>query len=271
MVVPSLFENRSFHHLTAALAAATILLATLPSRADDELAALGSLDAIRVPGLEPGARFSVEPDEPAPEPGEAVPSAPAPASDDHSLVTVSLERIDNHETVALAIPRDGLLSTPDAQAIAHFLRCRRTKKQHTINPGVLALLADVAAHWPERPIQIVSGFRARPFGVPHSRHFKGQAIDLRIPGVRTTVLRDYVWSHNHGVGVGYYQRENFVHMDWRPEAQDRAWTGADEGGPVLLNPRWARKARRSQPTQTITPETLAVPYALHRTTGAGTL
>lgn len=248
MLVPSLPENTFSQRPTATLAVIAILLATLPARADEQLALLmPSAADVRDVELDPG--FSAERFSSDREPAET--STPTPT--DPGLVKVSLVRIDNQESITLQLPADGRVGPDDARALEHFLRCRRTGKHRTIDAGVLALLADVAAHWPDRSIQIVSGFRSPPYGVPHSKHFKGHAIDLRIPGVRTTVLRDYVWRNHHGVGVGYYKRENFVHMDSRPGTVDMAWTGSEEGGPELLNPRWARKARKVPPTPTPTP------------------
>jgi hypothetical protein len=114
----------------------------------------------------------------------------------------------------------------------------------TMAPGVLALLADVAHRWPNRTIEVISGFRAPPFGAPHSKHFRGHAIDLRVKGVRTSVLRDYVWRGHTEVGVGHYPETNFVHMDWRPGEPDTAWTATDEDGTPNYHPRWAKRARQ---------------------------
>ena len=32
-------------------------------------------------------------------------------------------------------------------------------------------------------------------------------------GVRSAQVRDFIWRDHHGVGVGYYTGENFVHID----------------------------------------------------------
>jgi uncharacterized protein YcbK (DUF882 family) len=40
----------------------------------------------------------------------------------------------------------------------------------------------------------------------------GKAIDIRLPGVPLTELRDVALSLKAG-GVGYYPREQFVHID----------------------------------------------------------
>jgi uncharacterized protein YcbK (DUF882 family) len=41
---------------------------------------------------------------------------------------------------------------------------------------------------------------------------EAMAIDIRVPGVNTPVLRDAALSLHRG-GVGFYAREQFVHVD----------------------------------------------------------
>jgi uncharacterized protein YcbK (DUF882 family) len=165
---------------------------------------------------------------------------PLPAS----LVTVKLANVNTQETATFHIGREGEVTADEAAAVESFFRCRRSGRQMTMAPGVLAMLADVAQHWPKRTIEVISGFRAPPFGAPHSKHFRGHAIDLRVKGVRTSVLRDYVWRGHTQVGVGHYPETNFVHMDWRPGEPDTAWTATDEDSLPNYHPRWARRARR---------------------------
>jgi uncharacterized protein YcbK (DUF882 family) len=160
------------------------------------------------------------------------------------MVTVKLANVNTEETATFQIGREGEVTPDEAAAIETFFRCRRSGRHMTMAPGVLALLADVAHRWPNRTIEVISGFRAPPFGAPHSKHFRGHAIDLRVKGVRTSVLRDYVWRGHTQVGVGHYPETNFVHMDWRPGEPDTAWTATDEDGTPNYHPRWAKRARQ---------------------------
>jgi uncharacterized protein YcbK (DUF882 family) len=41
---------------------------------------------------------------------------------------------------------------------------------------------------------------------------QAMAIDIRVPGTKTSELRDAALSLHRG-GVGYYQRSDFVHVD----------------------------------------------------------
>jgi uncharacterized protein YcbK (DUF882 family) len=158
-------------------------------------------------------------------------------------VTVALENINTDERARFHIGVGGQLRPEEAAQVRHFFRCKRTWREKTLAPGVLALLAEVAQRWPGHTIEVISGFRAPPFGAPHSKHFVGHAIDLRVRGVRSALVRDGIWRDHHGVGVGHYPSENFVHLDWRPGEPDTAWTGAGEDGINSYSPRWAWRAR----------------------------
>ena len=160
-----------------------------------------------------------------------------------AAMTITLRNVNSEEVETFAIPPDGHADAATAMALKHFLRCRRTHREKRIAPGTLSLLVSVAQHWPGRVIEIVSGYRAPPFGKPHSKHFAGFAIDLRVEGVKTARVRDTVWREHHGVGVGHYTDEDFVHMDWRPGEGDMAWSSRKESDELNYNPRWAWNAR----------------------------
>jgi uncharacterized protein YcbK (DUF882 family) len=54
----------------------------------------------------------------------------------------------------------------------------------------------------------------------HSEHIEAKALDLRVPGVSASLLRDAALSLDAG-GVGYYPKAQFVHVDVGPVRQ---WT-----------------------------------------------
>jgi uncharacterized protein YcbK (DUF882 family) len=163
-----------------------------------------------------------------------------------ATTTLTLHNVNNDDSETFSITPDGHTDAATTAALKHFLRCRRTQREKAIATGTLSLLVSVAQHWPGRVIDIVSGFRAPPFGAPHSKHFAGHAIDLRVEGVRTATVRDFVWRGNHEVGVGLYTDEDFVHIDWRPGEADRAWSSRNESDELNYNPRWAWSARHPQ-------------------------
>jgi uncharacterized protein YcbK (DUF882 family) len=105
-----------------------------------------------------------------------------------------------------------------------FLRDHRTGEVIELDRRVFDLLHDltVAAGRPESEIDIICGYRTpwsneflrrtTPGVAEHSLHIQGEAIDVRIPGVSTSRLRDVALSLHRG-GVGYYPESRFVHVD----------------------------------------------------------
>jgi len=160
-------------------------------------------------------------------------------------VTVKLRLLNSAEINTFTLFTDGTVDLSTEPELKRAMHCRRTGRELALASGVLAMLASVAAQWPGRVIDIVSAFRSPPFGVPHSKHFIGHAIDLRVEGVKTTTLRDFIWRSRHEVGVGFYLSEDFVHMDWRPGEPDMAWSAGHEGDEADYNPRWAWTARHT--------------------------
>ena len=78
---------------------------------------------------------------------------------------------------------------------------------------------------------------ARPPSAPATRsHFAGHAIDLRVRGVRTAKVRDFVWREHHEVGVGHYAVQDFVHVDSRPGAVRHRLVGSPRGQQAAVRP-----------------------------------
>jgi uncharacterized protein YcbK (DUF882 family) len=166
--------------------------------------------------------------------------APLPTTE----LAVTLENVNTNERATFHIAPSGYVRASEAVALENFFRCRRTGKHKPIRPDTLVLLADISRKWPNRVIEVISGYRSPPFGAPHSRHFLGHAIDLRVRGVRTAKVRDYVWAQHQGVGVGHYSAGNFLHVDSRDE--DTAWSAREETADANYRPRWAKRARRAR-------------------------
>ncbi|MDB4987638.1 MAG: outer membrane protein OmpA/MotB family [Myxococcaceae bacterium] len=143
-----------------------------------------------------------------------------------------------------------------------------------LNPGLLLRLQKIAKHYPGRVIEIISGYR--PDARETSRHHHGQALDLRVAGVRRERLRDYLRTFEN-TGVGYYPNSFFVHMDVRESKGywvDRSGPGepADYGpwpshAPKRAAPKLARvdQARESVLKGALADlEALRGPLAQHR-------
>jgi uncharacterized protein YcbK (DUF882 family) len=136
----------------------------------------------------------------------------------HFFHTHTGERLD-------IVYRHGDAYDPDAlERMNHYLRDHRTGDIHDYDPRVFDLLHDltVALGRPDAEIDVICGYRTpwsneylRSHGhgvAEHSLHMQAMAIDIRIPGVPTSELRDTALSLHRG-GVGYYASSNFVHVD----------------------------------------------------------
>lgn len=114
----------------------------------------------------------------------------------------------------------------DPQGVAqlrHLLRDTRTQRSRPPPERLLWLFAEVAQHF-DAPIEIVSGFRGNARG--SSRHRTGEAIDFRVIGVDPKRVYEYCKGFPR-VGVGYYPRSQFVHLDVR----ERSYWWIDDSGP----------------------------------------
>ena len=152
---------------------------------------------------------------------------------------VALENANTKEKATFYVGAGGYVRSDQTAALEYFFRCQHTGRQGPINRRLVEILADIAEHYPGRVIEFLSGFRTAPFGAPKSRHFIGHAIDLRVRGVPSTQVRDFVWREHRGLGVGHYPAEDFVHVDTRAGEPEIAWSGRDESTRFDYNPRWA--------------------------------
>ncbi len=107
-----------------------------------------------------------------------------------------------------------------------FLRDHRTGDVHHFDPRLFDLLYDLTAslHDTDGEIDVICGYRtpwsneflrnrgAHTGVAQHSLHMQAEAIDIRLPGLATAVVRDAALKLHRG-GVGYYRSSDFVHVD----------------------------------------------------------
>jgi uncharacterized protein YcbK (DUF882 family) len=111
----------------------------------------------------------------------------------------------------------------------HFLRDHRTGDVHHYDPRLFDLLHDLTASLSDSggEIDVICGYRT-PWSneflrtrsphtgvAQHSLHMQAEAIDIRLPGIPTSELRDAALRLHRG-GVGYYRSSDFVHVDVGP-------------------------------------------------------
>ena len=111
-------------------------------------------------------------------------------------------------------------------ALDNFLRDHRTGDVRHFDPHLFDLLHDLTASLGDSggEIDVICGYRT-PWSneflrtrsphtgvAQHSLHMQAEAIDIRLPGIATSELRDAALRLHRG-GVGYYRSSDFVHVD----------------------------------------------------------
>ena len=124
---------------------------------------------------------------------------------------------------------DGQYIEKGIKDVNYILRCRLASKETDMSLELLELIDHIQDHFNSDEIDIISGYRSPELNnslrsngrgvAKRSYHLKGEAVDIRIPGVSTKALRDYAVSLKAG-GVGYYLGPDFVHIDVGPV---RSW------------------------------------------------
>lgn len=120
---------------------------------------------------------------------------------------------------------DGRYDDGAIEEIRHILRCRLTHEAAPIPIELIELVDHIEDHFHAREVAVISGYRSPALNTQlrsagrgvakNSRHMRGEAIDIRLPGISTQQLYRYAWSLRQG-GVGYYPKTGFVHVDVGP-------------------------------------------------------
>ena len=116
--------------------------------------------------------------------------------------------------------------------INNLMRDIQTDAVKQIDKDLLDLIFAISIKLkPQKPVHVICGYRTaktnallvkrNKSAAKNSYHIKGQAVDIRLPGLRTSALRQAAYELGHG-GIGYYPRRRFVHIDVGPV---RYWTG----------------------------------------------
>lgn len=121
---------------------------------------------------------------------------------------------------------------PDALTeINHLFRDRHNNDVHQIDVRLLDLLYDFKQRTGYRSsFELVCGYRSAATNrklrkknrnvAKESRHIVGQAVDVRFYGLGVDEAREIALAMKAG-GVGYYPRQNFIHLDVGPV---RSWS-----------------------------------------------
>lgn len=126
--------------------------------------------------------------------------------------------------------RRGDTYLPEAlDQLDHYLRDHRTGEVRHFDPRLFDLLHDLTLTLNDAggEIDVICGYRtpwsneflrtrsAHTGVARHSLHMQAEAIDIRVPGIQTSSVRDAALRLRRG-GVGYYRSSDFVHVDVGP-------------------------------------------------------
>jgi uncharacterized protein YcbK (DUF882 family) len=133
-----------------------------------------------------------------------------------------LEVLRSDERLELRPLRDdGGFSSEDLERVSHALRDPRSNTECEFHPRLLDLLYRVQLHFQAKSLRVVSAYRRG-----RSKHGKGRAVDMVVPGVADAEVARFARTLGF-IGVGVYPRSGFVHIDTR--AQSYFWV--DSSGP----------------------------------------
>lgn len=137
---------------------------------------------------------------------------------------LSLYNLHTGERLTSTYWVDGTYLEDELTTVNRLLRDHRSGEVSPIDHRLLDRLHSLQQQLgKDGPYHVISGYRspesnAKLQAASHggvakrSLHMQGKAIDIRLPGVELSHLRQVALRQQAG-GVGYYPRSNFVHLD----------------------------------------------------------
>lgn len=143
----------------------------------------------------------------------------------NQLRTLSFSHTHTGEQLSVAYRAGGSYLSDGLAQLSWLMRDFRNGEMHPMDPALLDTLWQVQRNLGSTaPYQIISAYRSPKTNAmlrgrsghsgvaKKSMHLNGQAIDIRLPGVSLSDVRDAAVDLKRG-GVGYYASSDFVHID----------------------------------------------------------
>lgn len=142
-------------------------------------------------------------------------------------IDLNLLNTNTGENLSLSLVNGVSLSDVEKRKFDHFCRDWRQSKQVAMDKELLNTLGNICQNLStghgSLDVEILSGFRTEetnemlrkksPYVAKNSFHKRGKALDFRIPGISTSVVKKIADSVVRG-GLGTYK--NFIHVDTGP-------------------------------------------------------
>ena len=141
-----------------------------------------------------------------------VPELGEAAKESFARETFRIVSINTGE-VAEVEHREGEATEESLASLKHLFRCLRTQSEREVSPALVELLARISKT-AGKDIELVSGYRAPLYASDHSFHVRGEAADIRIPGMTALDLKALVLELD-APGVGFYPTSKMIHVDVR--------------------------------------------------------
>lgn len=138
---------------------------------------------------------------------------------------LSFKHTHTNENISLIYSRNSRYLPQALDRLNFFLRDHYTGDVGNMDPALFDVLhrITIVLNTTPQSFHVISGYRCPATNsrlravsaggvATHSLHMDGKAIDIRLPDVPLARLRDAALSLRAG-GVGYYPREQFVHID----------------------------------------------------------
>ncbi|WP_193162204.1 DUF882 domain-containing protein [Microbulbifer hainanensis] len=140
--------------------------------------------------------------------------------------TLRMRNLHTGERLNTAFWSGGGFDSSGLKKFNRLLRDHRANEETRIDPKLFELVYKLKEKLGyDGEIEIISGYRSpktnamlrsRSSGVAkRSYHTRGMAMDLRMPGIPLSKVRQAALELKLG-GVGYYPKSNFVHVDTGP-------------------------------------------------------
>lgn len=147
------------------------------------------------------------------------------------------------ERISVTYRSGGRYNAAAFDKIDNLFRDRRNGDEYAIDPALIDVIADLRDKMMmdvDTPIELTSGYRSsesnsvlarsNKYVARNSFHTKGQAADIRIPGMIPSVLELVAKTMQRG-GVALYPDSGHVHVDVGPVRGWEVKRGREEGSP----------------------------------------